>query len=119
MAADIATSLFIDPEPAQIEASASLGVDIVEIHTGDYAEAEDDASRERELERLEIAANQAAAASLVVAAGHGLDYVNVRDVVAIAEIEELNIGHSIVARSIFVGFDQAVREMLALMNERS
>ena len=118
MAADIATSLFIDPEPSQIEASASLGVDIVEIHTGDYAEAEDDASRERELERLEIAANQAAAASLVVAAGHGLDYVNVRDVVAIADIEELNIGHSIVARSIFVGFDQAVREMLALMNER-
>jgi pyridoxine 5-phosphate synthase len=118
MAADIATSLFIDPDPAQIEASAALGVDIVEIHTGDYAEAEDDQSRERELERLEIAANQAAAASLVVAAGHGLDYVNVRDVVGISEIEELNIGHSIVARSIFVGLDQAIREMLALMNER-
>ena len=117
MAADIATSLFIDPEPRQIEASARLGVDIVEIHTGDYAEAEDDSLREKELERLELAANQAAGASLIVAAGHGLDYVNVRDVAAIAEVEELNIGHSIVARAIFVGFDQAVREMLALMND--
>lgn len=117
MAADIATSLFIDPEPTQIEASAALGVDIIELHTGDYAEAEDDSARERELERLEIAASQAAAASLVVAAGHGLDYVNVRDVVSISDIEELNIGHSIVARAIFVGFDQAIREMLALMKE--
>ncbi|MGB0589506.1 MAG: pyridoxine 5'-phosphate synthase [Myxococcota bacterium] len=117
MTADIATSLFIDPEPSQIEASAALGVDIIELHTGDYAEAEDDSARERELERLEIAASQAAAASLVVAAGHGLDYVNVRDVVSISDIEELNIGHSIVARAIFVGFDQAIREMLALMNE--
>lgn len=119
MAADIATSLFIDPDPVQIEAASALGVDIVELQTGDYAEAEDEEAREAELERLEIAASQAAAASLVVAAGHGLDYVNVRDVVAITEIEELNIGHSIVARSIFVGFDQAIREMLVLISEHS
>lgn len=117
MEADIATSLFIDPDPLQVAASADLGVDIVELQTGDYAEAEDDQSRERELDRLEAAASQAAAASLVVAAGHGLDYQNVRDIVAIEEVEELNIGHSIVARSIFVGMDQAVREMLALMSE--
>ena len=118
MEADIATSLFIDPDTDQITASQELGVDIVELQTGDYAEAEDDQARERELDKLEAAANQAAAASLVVAAGHGLDYVNVRDVVAIEEIEELNIGHSIVARSIFVGMEQAIREMLALMRER-
>ena len=118
MNADIATSLFIDPAPRQIDASAQLGIDIVEIHTGDYAEASDDSQRERELERIEVAARQAAHASLIVAAGHGLDYVNVRDVAAIAEIEELNIGHSIVARSIFVGFDQAVREMIARMSEQ-
>ena len=118
MSAEIATSLFIDPEARQIEASAHLGVDIVEIHTGDYAEAHDDNQRESELERLETAANLAANASLIVAAGHGLDYVNVRDVAAISEVEELNIGHSIVARSIFVGFEQAVREMITLMSEQ-
>jgi len=118
MAADIDTSLFIDPDPKQIDASAELGVDIIELHTGDYAEASDDQEREKELERLELGANRAASASLIVAAGHGLDYVNVREVAAIAEVEELNIGHSIVARAIFVGFDQAVREMIALMSSQ-
>ena len=111
----IATSLFIDPDPDQIAASASLGVDIVELHTGDYAEADCDDSRDRELTRLEAAAEQAAALGLVVAAGHGLDYVNVREIAAIAQVEELNIGHSIVARALFVGFERAVREMIDLM----
>ena len=115
--ADIAVALFIDPDDGPIDAAARLGVDIVELHTGDYAEADDDEARDAELARLDRAADRAAAAGLVVAAGHGLDYVNVRDVAAMGPVEELNIGHAIVARSIFVGFDQAVREMLALMRE--
>lgn len=115
MAADIAVSLFIDPSPEPIEAASRLDVDVVELHTGDFAEASDDETRETELARLEEAARHAASCSLIVAAGHGLDYVNTPEVAAIDEIEELNIGHAIVARSVFVGFDQAVREMLALM----
>ncbi|MGM0575724.1 MAG: pyridoxine 5'-phosphate synthase [Myxococcota bacterium] len=117
MDGDIVVSLFIDPDPAQIDASARLGVEIVELHTGDYAEADDDEAREAELVRLERAAEHAAHAGLVVAAGHGLDYVNVREVTAIPQVEELNIGHSLMARALFVGMDQAVREMYALMLE--
>ena len=115
MAAGIDVSLFIDPDPGAIEASSRLDVHAVELHTGDFAEAADEEQRGSELGRLQDAARLAASCSLMVAAGHGLDYVNTADVAAIPEIEELNIGHSIVARAIFVGFDQAVREMLALM----
>ena len=115
MDADIAVSLFIDPDSDVIAAAARLGVDIVELHTGDYAEADDDEARDAELSRLEQAAEEAADASLIVAAGHGLDYVNTREVAAISTIEELNIGHAIVARALFVGFDRAIREMLAIL----
>ncbi len=113
--AGIALSLFIDPDPAQIAAAARLGADAVELHTGEYAEADDDDAMDSELQRLEAAAAEALDAGLMVAAGHGLDYVNVRDVVAIEAIEELNIGHAIIARALFTGMDQAVREMLALL----
>lgn len=113
--AGIALSLFIDPEPAQIAAAARLGADAVELHTGEYAEADDDDALDAELQRLETATAEALDAGLIVAAGHGLDYVNVRDVVAVEGIEELNIGHAIVARALFTGMDQAVREMLALI----
>lgn len=115
MAADIAVSLFIDPEPAQVEAAARLDVDAVELHTGDYAEADSDQLAEEELQRLAVASEVASGSSLAVIAGHGLDYTNTPALLRIPEIEEVNIGHSIVARSIFVGFDQAVREMLALL----
>lgn len=115
LGAGITVSLFIDPEPAQIAAAVRVGADTVELHTGDYANAEDDASRDAELERLEAAARHAAREGLVVAAGHGLDYLNVRDVVAIEEIEELNIGHAIVARAVLVGFERAVHDMLDLL----
>jgi pyridoxine 5-phosphate synthase len=118
MDADIVVSLFIDPEPAQIDAAARLGVEVIEIHTGDYAEADDDEAREVELRRIERAAEHGASVGLVVAAGHGLDYVNVHDIAHIPEIEELNIGHSIVARAILVGFERAVREMKDLMGSR-
>ena len=117
MAAGIDVSLFIDPDSATIEASSRLDVHAIELHTGDYAEAQDEEERSAELKRLQDAATYAAGCSLMVAAGHGLDYVNTPEIAAIAEVEELNIGHSIVARSIFVGFDQAVREMLALMRQ--
>lgn len=115
MGAGITVSLFVDPTAAQLEASARLQVDAVELHTGDYAEATDDDAADAELSRLEVAAAQAAEAGIIVAAGHGLDYVNVRDVAAIAPIEELNIGHALVARSLFVGLDRAVREMIELI----
>jgi pyridoxine 5-phosphate synthase len=115
MGAGITVSLFVDPTAAQIEASARLQVDAVELHTGEYAEATDDEAADAELSRLEVAAAQAAEAGIIVAAGHGLDYVNVRDVAAIAPIEELNIGHALVARALFVGLDRAVREMIDLI----
>jgi pyridoxine 5-phosphate synthase len=109
--AGIVASLFVDPVGAQIEASRGVGAHVVELHTGDYAEATGGA-RERELARLDGAAHEAAALGLKVAAGHGLTLRNVRPLVAIAPIEEYNIGHAIVARAVFVGFEAAVREML-------
>jgi pyridoxine 5-phosphate synthase len=111
----IEVSLFIDPEPAVIEASAKLGADMVELHTGDYCEARR-GELARELRRLKQAANVAAAAQLKVAAGHGLDYPNVNPVAQIEEIEELNIGHAIISRAVFVGLERAVRDMLALIS---
>ena len=112
--AGIEVSLFVDPDPVQIDASREVGAQAVELHTGDYCNAVG-AARERELEKLRAASAHAAKAGLTVVGGHGLDYVNVRAVAAIPEMEELNIGHSIIARAIFVGLDQAVREMIALI----
>jgi pyridoxine 5-phosphate synthase len=111
----IEVSLFIDPEPSVIEASAKLGADMVELHTGDYCEARR-GDLPRELQRLKQGASVAAAARLKVAAGHGLDYPNVKPVAQIEEIEELNIGHSIISRAVFVGLERAVRDMLALIS---
>jgi pyridoxine 5-phosphate synthase len=113
LADGIATSLFIDPVPAEIRAAAALGVRRVELHTGHYCEARGDQA-ELELERLASATEEALSLELHVAAGHGLDYPNVSGVVAIPGIEELNIGHAIVARAVLVGLDRAVRDMLAL-----
>jgi pyridoxine 5-phosphate synthase len=114
--AGIRVSLFIDPEPAQIDASRRAGAPVVELHTGAYAEAIG-ASRAREFERLRTAAKHAAAVGLTVNAGHGLNYHNVQPVAAIAEIIELNIGHSIVARAVFDGLAKAVRDMKQLMRD--
>lgn len=111
--AGIDVSLFVDADLRQLDAAVRLGVHAVELHTGEYAEASDLAAVEREFLRLESAAEHASEAQLMVAAGHGLDYVNVCEIAAIEVVEELNIGHSIVARAVFVGLDQAVREMLA------
>jgi pyridoxine 5-phosphate synthase len=110
----IRVSLFIDPDPAQIAASAAAGAPVVELHTGAYAEAEGVAAA-RELERIRTAATHAQSLGLTVHAGHGLNYHNVGPVAAIPEIVELNIGHAVVAQSVFDGFAAAVAKMRALM----
>jgi pyridoxine 5-phosphate synthase len=115
-AAGIRVALFIDPDPEQIEASAQAGAPIIELHTGEYAEASG-AQQAQELERLRQAARQATQLRLEVHAGHGLHYRNVQPVAAIREIVELNIGHAIIAQSIFDGLAPAVRSMAALMHE--
>jgi pyridoxine 5-phosphate synthase len=110
----IRASLFIDPDSAQIAASAAAGAPVVELHTGAYAEAEG-AAAARELERIRTAAVQARSLGLTVHAGHGLNYHNVGLVAGIPEIVELNIGHAVVAQSVFDGFAAAVAKMKALM----
>jgi pyridoxine 5-phosphate synthase len=113
-AAGIRVALFIAPDLPQVEAAKRSGAPVIELHTGSYAEASGPAQA-RELERLASAARRAAALGLEVHAGHGLTYHNVAPVAAIPEIVELNIGHCIVARAIFSGLQQAVRDMKALM----
>ncbi len=115
--AGITVSLFIDPEDAQVDASAAVGAQAVELHTGDYCEADSDSLRGRELRRLQRASTRAAKAGLIVVAGHGLDYVNTRALCGIPEIEEVNIGHSIIARAVLVGLPQAVQEMIDILRE--
>ncbi len=112
--AGITVSLFIDPEPAQIEMAAALGAPVVELHTGAYAEANGEA-REAELARLMHAATLAAEAGIQVNAGHGLNYTNIGPILTLPKLVELNIGHSIVSRAVFVGLEVATREMLALL----
>jgi pyridoxine 5-phosphate synthase len=112
--AGIRVSLFIDPDEAQIEAARRAGAPVIELHTGAYADATG-AARAREFERLRNAAKFAASLGLTVNAGHGLNYHNVEPIAAIPEIIELNIGHSIVARSIMDGLPKAVRDMKELM----
>ena len=115
-AAGIRVALFIDPERRQIEAARAAGAPVVELHTGAYAEARG-AAAATELERLRSAARVATSLGLEVHAGHGLNYHNVQPVAALREIVELNIGHALVARALFVGLPAAVREMKALMRE--
>lgn len=107
----VRTSLFVDPTPDAVERSAELGAEAVELHTGEYANAVGGAEKGRELGRLADAATRAHAVGLAVHAGHGLTYENVAPVAALAHVEELNIGHSVVSRSIFTGIERAVREM--------
>jgi pyridoxine 5-phosphate synthase len=112
--AGIRVSLFIDPEPAQLEAAVRVGAPVVELHTGAYAEATGE-QQARELNRIEVAARHAAKLGLTVHAGHGLHYHNVHSIAAIAEIVELNIGHAIVAHAVIHGLAPAVSEMKRLM----
>ncbi len=112
--AGIRTSLFIDTDVSQIERAAQIGAQAVEINTGPYADAPEE-GRGAQCERVARAAAAAGEQGLEVLAGHGLTYRNVGPIAAIAGIEELNIGHSIVARAVLVGMERAVREMLALL----
>jgi pyridoxine 5-phosphate synthase len=112
---EISVSMFIDPDLDQVRASHKLNADRVELHTGRYCDARIDSDRRRELERIIDAAKAAAKLGMRVAAGHGLNYENVRPILKIREIEELNIGHAIVARAVLVGFERAVREMVELI----
>ncbi|MGH8518597.1 MAG: pyridoxine 5'-phosphate synthase, partial [Panacagrimonas sp.] len=112
--AGIQVALFIDPDPQQLEAALKSGAPHIEIHTGRYCEA-DGATRERELEALRRFARDAASAGLEVHAGHGLTVQNVGWVAAIPEIIELNIGHALIARSVFVGLPAAIGEMRRAM----
>ena len=113
-AAGIRVSLFIEPSPGQIEAAAALRAEIVELHTGAFANAAG-AARDRELKRLRAAAEHAHGLGLQVNAGHGINYTNIREIVTVPHLAELNIGHSIVCRSVIAGLEAAVAEMLALM----
>lgn len=113
--AGIRVSLFIDPDKAQVEASASVGAPVIELHTGAYADAGSAPECAVELERVRSAAEFARSLGLLVHAGHGLNYHNVMPVAAIPEILELNIGHSIVSQAVFDGLATAVARMKALM----
>jgi pyridoxine 5-phosphate synthase len=115
--AGIEVSLFIDADGRQIEAAQRCGAAAIEIHTGHYAEAESLAARQRELQRIRRGVEQGRAAGLIVNAGHGLHYHNTLEVAAIPGINELNIGHSIVARAVLTGLDEAVRTMRALIDQ--
>lgn len=113
--AQIPVSLFIDPELAQIEATAQIKAQFIELHTGRYAEAKEPILVQQELANLAKGCELAIAAGLRVNAGHGLTYWNVRPIACLPGMEELNIGHSIISRSVLVGIDRAIREMKAAM----
>jgi pyridoxine 5-phosphate synthase len=113
--AGIRVSLFIDPDDAQLLAAKAAGAPVVELHTGCFADAEQDTAREHELHRIETAVVHGVSLGLAVNAGHGLHYHNVHQIARIPGVDELNIGHAIVAHALFVGWDNAVREMKSLM----
>jgi pyridoxine 5-phosphate synthase len=115
-AAGIVTSLFIDPEPAQIELGAQLGAPWIELHTGAYANACYSPRRAAEFERLAAGVKLGAQCGLTVNAGHGINYVNIAEIRTLPHLHELNIGHSIISRALLTGIEEAVREMKARMN---
>ena len=111
----IEVSLFIDARKETVRLASTLGAPRIELHTGDYCNANLLSRRRVELERLAVAAEEAAAQGLHVAAGHGLDYPNVGPVAAIEQVLELNIGHAVIARAVLVGLDRAVRDLIAVV----
>lgn len=113
--AGIRVSLFVGPDEAQLDASKAAGAPVVEIHTGTFADAETEAARQKELRYISNAVVHGTSLGLAVNAGHGLHYHNVQEIACLPGIAELNIGHAIVAHAIFVGWENAVREMKALM----
>ena len=114
---DILVSLFIDPDPGQIEVAHKVGADIVEIHTGHYSEARSDSEAQERFVRITEAVSLSSELKLGVSAGHGLNYVNIKRFKVLPQVEEYSIGHSIVTRAVFVGIERAVREMIALVED--
>jgi pyridoxine 5-phosphate synthase len=113
----IKVSLFVDADSAQVKAAKAVAADMIEIHTGHYSDASDEAARGAELARVVSAAREAKGVGMGVNAGHGLHYHNVGEIAAINEIDELSIGHSIIARALFVGLDRAIRDMISLIRD--
>lgn len=111
-------SLFIDPDPEQIQAALDCGAPTIELHTGAYADASSPQQQQDELERIRVAARYASELGLIVNAGHGLHYHNVEPIAAIREMNELNIGHAIIARALFSGLHTAVADMRALLERQ-
>ena len=111
----VRVSFFIDPDPVQIEVAGKVGGDVVEIHTGHYSEARTESEAEERFLRIAQSVEIADELDLGISAGHGLNYVNVKRFEVLPQIEEYSIGHSIVARAVYVGFEQAVREMVDLV----
>jgi pyridoxine 5-phosphate synthase len=109
--ADILVSIFIEPDINQIDAAAEINTDFIEIHTGHYANAVDEEDIFDELDKVRVAARHAKKLGLGVNAGHGLNYINMKEFVAIDDIDEVSIGHAVIARSMYVGIEQAVKEM--------
>lgn len=116
---DIPVSLFIEPDIAQIDAAVEIETDLIEIHTGKYANSVSEEDMFEELEAIRVAAKHAKKLGLGVNAGHGLDYNNIKEFVSIEDIDEVSIGQAVVARSVFVGLEQAVKEMIQLIREFS
>jgi len=114
-AKNIVVSLFVDPKNDQIDASVFTGADFIELHTGTYSFAKSDKAHAEELQRIVLASKYASEKGLRVNAGHGLNYFNVQDISSISEIEELNIGHAIISRAVFVGLENAVYQMVNLV----
>ncbi len=115
--AGILVSLFIDADPQQIDAAVAVGAPFIEIHTGAYADAEDEIQQEKEFLRIKEAVTYASGKGLKVNAGHGLTYHNVQRIAALPEIYELNIGHAIIGRAVFSGLSAAVADMKTLLRE--
>ncbi len=112
----IRVSLFIDADPGQIDSAVAVGADMIEIHTGRYADCAAGSARRKELDKIAGAVRHAAASPLQINAGHGLHYHNVEPIAALEPVAELNIGHSIIARAVFTGLSQAVKDMKALLD---
>lgn len=111
----IAVSLFVDPNNDQIDASKEIGSDMIELHTGEYADGKSEAVRNRHLQRIKKMSLYGHSLGLIVNAGHGLDYDNIKPVARIREIEEVSIGHAVIVRAVSVGLERAVREMVRLI----
>ena len=115
--AELFISLFVDPDKEQIESSKEVGADMVEIHTGSYAETVNEKDKIKELNKIRNSVSDALNLGLRVSAGHGLNYFNVKEIAGIEGIEELNIGHAIISRAVLVGMETAVRDMTYLCGE--